>query len=179
MIINDDFYMMLSVLKKGCKVVYANTARSIEAMTLSEQDEVIRRTRIFAGHFQAMFQGWHMLPFRRPLVIWQVYSHKYLRGFVPLGMIGAFFANAIAVGFSHRGLPEWLFLGYPYNIIFMVLQVLFYFTAWLGMQIKPQGPIAKILYVPTFLLNSNYAALRGLIRYLNRKQTAVWTKVAR
>jgi hypothetical protein len=35
------------------------------------------------------------------------------------------------------------------------------------------------LYVPTFLVNSNLSALRGLVSFLAGGQTALWQRVGR
>jgi poly-beta-1,6-N-acetyl-D-glucosamine synthase len=57
--------------------------------------------------------------------------------------------------------------------------VLFYLLAGLGSLFKGEGLLARLLYLPTFLVNSNMAALLGLVRYLRGSQTALWTKVSR
>ena len=41
------------------------------------------------------------------------------------------------------------------------------------------GPIGKVAFVPRFLLNANWASLRGLARHLSGGQTPLWEKVAR
>ena len=86
-IINDDFYLALSIIKQGYRVVYAPKARSYHPVAASEQGEMERRARMVAGRYQAMFLAWQMLPFQKPVVLWQVISHKYLRPLVPFAMI--------------------------------------------------------------------------------------------
>lgn len=178
-IINDDFFIALNIIKQGFRIAYVPEARSSEAASLSEDDELVRRTRIVAGRYQAMSYSLSHLPFHQPLVVWQILSHKFLRPLIPFAMIGALVANLAALVFSSSQTPGWLFLSPPIGAILFVLQLSFYLLAWFGMKIKPGGLIGKIIYLPTFLVNSNYAALLGLIRYMSGKQTVLWKKVSR
>lgn len=180
-IINDDFYMALSILKQGYRVVYAPEARSYHPVAGTEQGEMERRARMVAGRYQVIFSAWHMLPFQNPIALWQVFSHKYLRPLVPFAMILAFLASLFSLLFGPPKLngPAWLVLASPYDRISFVLQLLFYAAAFLGMRIKTRGLLGKFLYLPTFLVNSNLAALRGFYRYISSNQTVVWKKAAR
>jgi cellulose synthase/poly-beta-1,6-N-acetylglucosamine synthase-like glycosyltransferase len=179
-IINDDFYMALSIIKQGYRVVYAPEARSYHPVAVSEQGEMERRARMVAGRYQTIFSAWSMLPFSRPSIIWQIISHKYARPFVPFLMVIAFLTNYITL-FRESKLdgPAYLALNSPYNVIFFCIQILFYLLAWIGMNHKFSGIIGKILYIPTFLVNSNIAALTGLYRYITSRQTVLWKKAAR
>lgn len=179
-VINDDFYNVLSILSQGHYVIYAPEARSFHPVAGSEQQEMERRARMIAGRYQAIFRFWRALPWNSPLAVWQIVSHKYLRPLVPIFMISAFLASTLALflptGFDN---PKWLFLVYPYNWIFFSPQVIFYFLAWVGIRRKFNGVIGKILYLPSFLVNSNIAALQGLYRFLTSTQTVLWRKVER
>lgn len=179
-IINDDFYMALGILKQGYRVAFAPRARSYHPVAPSEQGEIERRTRMVAGRYQAIFFAWRMLPFKHPVVVWQVISHKYLRPLVPFAMILAFLANLLALlPLEKGGGPAWLALASPFNWIAFILQMVFYLMAWVGMRVKRRGWLGKLLYLPTFLVNSNLAAILGLYRFLSAKQSVVWKKAAR
>jgi len=177
-IINDDFYMALSIMKQGYRVVYAPEARSFHPVASSENGEMERRARMVAGRYQTMFLAWRMLPFRNPVVLWQVISHKFLRPLVPFAMIVMFLANLFAL--LQQGPwngPAMFLLAPPYALIFLIMQLIFYFLGVLGKRYKFGGVLGKILYLPTFLLNSNVAALLGFYRFLTDKQTVMWKKV--
>ncbi len=179
-VINDDLYIALDIIKRGYRVVYVAQAVSSERVSSNERDEIIRRRRIMAGQFQLMAMSPNLLPFRRPRIVWQIVSHKLLRPLVPLGMLCALVANLLAlfhVGTS--GKPAWFVLDFPYNWIFFGLQLLFYLVALSGTRSTMPGLIGKILYLPTYLLNSNVAALQGLYGYLTHQQTVVWKKALR
>ena len=120
------------------------------------------------------------LPYWRPLIVWQVVSHKYLRPLVPFMMIGAVLANVITLisDYPVESLPL-LSLSVPFNWLFFLLQIVFYFLAWLGAHVKYGGSLGRLLYLPTFLVNSNFAALLGFYNYFTGEGTAIWKKVPR
>jgi cellulose synthase/poly-beta-1,6-N-acetylglucosamine synthase-like glycosyltransferase len=179
-VINDDFYMGMRLIARGYDVIYAPHARSFERVSASAQDEVARRSRIVAGRYQAITLAPQILPFKRPLVTWQVISHKFLRPLVPFAMIGALLSNGLAVLFPRREQKHRLLhLAPPFNWVLLLLQGLFYGLAYVGNRTERSGMVGKILYLPTFLVNSNIAALIGLYRFLKRSQTTNWQRVKR
>jgi hypothetical protein len=99
-------------------------------------------------------------------------------------MIGTFITNLISVFNSNsknkkQGL---LNLSQPYNYFFLALQLIFYGLAWVGHNREKTGnagKFRKLLYVPTFLFNSNLAALKGFFEYVSGKQTHLWERVSR
>jgi cellulose synthase/poly-beta-1,6-N-acetylglucosamine synthase-like glycosyltransferase len=179
-VINDDFFLALSIIRKGFRLIYAPGACSRETVSLDERDEIVRRTRIIAGRYQIMGMSIGRLPYRQPLIVWQVISHKFLRPLVAFAMIGAFLASLISMIWvsSSRSYPL-LYLSPPYHWLVFILQLFFYFLAWLGRRVSIKGFLGKLLYLPTFLVNSNYAALLGLLDYLTGKSTVIWKKVPR
>ncbi len=178
-IINDDFFLALKVIGKGYRVLFVPEARSLEQASCDEKQERVRRTRIVAGRYQAMLFSVKLLPRHRPLLMWQLLSHKFLRPLVPFALLGALLANLAAVFLPGDGTPSWLLLAPPWAVVFITLQAGFYSMALLSLAFKPGGIMGKILYLPAFLINSNYAALLGLIRFLTGRQTSIWEKAAR
>jgi cellulose synthase/poly-beta-1,6-N-acetylglucosamine synthase-like glycosyltransferase len=179
-IINDDFYMALSVIKKGYRVVYAPEARSSHPVAAAEQGEIERRARMIAGRYQAMFLSWQLLPFSNPVAVWQIISHKFLRPLVPFAMILAFVTNFLVLFVAPgTSVPALLFLSAPYGNIIFIGQIIFYLLAAAGIKYRAGGIFGHILYLPTFLVNSNLAALIGLYRYVGSRQTVLWSKSVR
>lgn len=179
-IINDDFYMALDIIRKGFRVAYAKQAVSSESAALNEEDELVRRSRIVTGRFQIMAMSLPMLPYRRPLIVWEIVSHKFLRPLVPPVTLCAFVVTVIALfGVGNTGGAAWLVFADPYNWIFFILQAAFYLLAVVGGRRRLSGLPGKLLYLPAFLINSNVAALRGLGGYLTHRQTVVWKKALR
>ncbi|HJW90704.1 MAG TPA: glycosyltransferase family 2 protein [Anaerolineales bacterium] len=179
-IINDDFYLALGLIRRGFRVVYVPKARSYERVSPSAGDERLRRARITAGRYQFLALAGRLLPWKNPLVIWQVFSHKILRLFVPFAMLGAFTAAAAAVLWPARAemFPA-LFLAPPYNWLYLVSQLAFYALALLGSLRPHQGLAGKLLYLPAFLVSSNLAALAGLVTFIRGKQAHLWRRAPR
>lgn len=180
-IINDDFFMAMQVAKQGYRVAYAPNARSFESISLQARDGIERRKRIVAGRYQAIFHANRILPWNRPLVVWQIISHKFMRPLVPLFMIGALMINLLALVIpSQTNVFQLLFMSPPYNWTVFTMQAAFYLLA-VGGRVLENRNIGwlRIFYVPTFLLNSNWAALEGLYRFVTGKQTTHWAKTAR
>lgn len=179
-VINDDFYIGMRIVRKGFRLVYTPRARSMERSSGSAADEVARRARIVAGRFQSIAMAGALMP-RSPVTAWQVLSHKFARPLVPVLMIGALVANVAALwrpsGDTEQSL---LHLSAPYNWIILGLQAVFYAVALLpkaGLELS--GTLGKILYLPSFLLDSNVAALLGLFRYMTGRQSTLWQRVPR
>ncbi len=172
-IINDDYYIVLDLIRRGFRVHYVPEARSLEYISATAHDEMVRRSRMNAGKYQAIFLSYSLLPFNRPLVLWQIVSHKYCRAFLPFGFIGALVAN-ILIALLQANSPSSYFY-----LVLLLLQIFFYAVAVLGNRVKFRGFFGKIIYLPTYLVNSNMAILRGFYGYMSKKQTNIWERVRR
>ncbi len=179
-VINDDFFIGMSVLRQGYRLVYVPEARSYERSSLTEHDEAIRRSRIVAGRYQALLMANRLLPWRNPMLVWQIVSHKFMRPLVPLLMIAALLVTVAACIWP---LPPmqfgWLFLAQPFNYLFLIAEVSMFALAYFGNTLKNKGVLGKILYIPTFLINSNLAAIIGLYSFFTGKQTSLWRRARR
>lgn len=180
-IVNDDFYSAMQTLRQGYKLIYVEDAKSTERISPSAKDEMIRRRRINAGRYQAISLSFKLLP-KNPILIWQIVSHKYLRPLVPFFMIIVFAMNLAAVFIPYPKPNHWFYLSPPLGLIFLILQIAFYLMAIVGMKIeKQQGDsrLRLLLYLPTFLVNSNLAALQGFFQFIKGEQGHLWQKVER
>ena len=72
-----------------------------------------------------------------------------------------------------------MYLAAPYNVILLAAQVLVALLAFFGSSLKEWGLLGKLLYIPTFLVNSNMAAISGLYSFFTGKQTALWKRARR
>jgi len=172
-IINDDYYIVLDLIKRGFRVFYVPEARSFEYISATARDEMVRRSRMNTGKYQAIFMSYRLLPFDRPILLWQIISHKYCRAFLPFGFISALVTNLLIA------LPQKDVSSLPYAWIFMSIQSLFYAMAGLGSFLKFPGFVGKLFYLPTYLVRSNLAILRGFYGFITRKQTNIWERVRR
>jgi len=139
-IINDDRYTVFGLIRRGYRVYYTPAARSYETVSKTAKDEIVRRTRMVAGAYQTVAMAAELLPLNRPLVLWQVISHKYLRAYVPFGMLLALVSNLALVLFSPQGDSFWQ-LAYPFNLVFLALQAVFYGLALFGNFVRLKGPL--------------------------------------
>lgn len=177
-VVNDDAWMAMEVIKAGHRVVYADQAVSMEEVSGTAAEEVERRTRIIAGHLR-QYSRLSSYPWRRPVILWQLLSHKLLRPAVPFGMIGALLAAALAVAVPPGG-SGWsaaAALAPPFGAVALALQAAFYGLALAGDRLG--GRLGRLAYVPRFLLDSNLAQLRGVIRHVRGGQSPIWVKAER
>jgi len=177
-IINDDFYLAMRLLRRGYRIVYVPQARSFERTSYSKKDEIIRRKRINAGRYQALRYFRQIFPLKYPRLMWQVISHKVFRLLLPFAMIVAFLTNGLALvpGLS-KGEPSILRLTFPFNWIIFSIQSLFYLLSVIGN--ISAGKQGKLVYLPTFLVNSNIASFQGFLQFIKGNETALWEKVKR
>jgi cellulose synthase/poly-beta-1,6-N-acetylglucosamine synthase-like glycosyltransferase len=175
----------MQAIRKGYRLVYAPEARSFERVSPSAKDEIIRRTRINAGRYQAIALASQVLPLKNPRLVWQIISHKFMRPLVPFCMIGAAIFNVLLVlmPVSAQGFISRLYyLSPPLGYMVLSLQILFYLLAWAGSQLanqKETSRIARLLYLPSFLTNSNFAALKGFLQFLRGRQSHIWERAQR
>lgn len=175
-VINDDHYLILDLLCRGHKVIYTPRARSYEYVSETATDEVERRTRMNAGLYQTMFMSNKLLPLNRPLIAWQLISHKYFRALVPFALMLLLISNSLLLIFNFETAS---FLTRNVFILSLWLQVIFYILALIGNKININSRIGKIFYLPTFLLNSNIATFMGFYKFITNKQTHLWKRVRR
>lgn len=179
-IINDDTHMGMRIIKRGYRIHYAPNARSYERVSASAQDEVARRARIFAGRYQAIAYARELWPTTRPVALWQILSHQTLRTLVAVAMAGSVITNLLAVILPRKGSrPSLWRLTAPFNWLMLAAQAVFYGLAWIGGRTNSASTLGRIAYLPTFLVNSNWAGLIGLYRFIRRRQTTLWQRVGR
>jgi hypothetical protein len=72
-----------------------------------------------------------------------------------------------------------LYLAPPFNYIFLAGEILVLVLAFFGSSLKDLGFLGKLLYIPTFLVNSNMAAVLGLYSFFTGRQTSLWKRARR
>jgi len=191
-IINDDFHLAMQVLGQGRRLVYVPQAISRERVSPTQADEVRRRARIVAGRWQAMALAPAVLSWKRPLLAWQLVSHKFFRPLVPLAMAMALAANLLALvlllAMSDQAIPDqaqveslWRLSGH-WAWWAMAAQAVFYLLAAVGALMPSRGVLGKLdklLYLPRFLVASNWAAMVGLFHFLGGRQGHLWARASR
>lgn len=170
-IINDDAYMAMQVLKAGFDVLYRPDAVSWEPASETAGDDRLRRERIVAGRIQTLARAAQIVPWRRPVVAWQIVSHKLLRPVIP-ALAGAALVSTLAslrdAARDRRALPL------PATAL--IGQLVVYFAAWVGRHSARPGRFAR---AAAYLVDSNRASLSGTFGYLRGRQDVLWAKAQR
>jgi biofilm PGA synthesis N-glycosyltransferase PgaC len=165
----DDLAMSVQFLKNGARMAYAPEACAIESPSPDVQSEFERKIRIAAGVFQAiprMTSIWSPWPY--PMRAFQFISHRLLRW---IAAPVAVWTGPIALGFCFAdnlalSLMAWLWAG------FLLLAVIGWFSR------NAKIPIPGF-YVPFYFMMMHAAFPLGFWRFLRKKQTVLWTKIAR
>lgn len=166
----EDFYLTMTVLRKGYRIAYAADAYAIEGASASVGEELKRKIRIAAGGLQASWRLRDLLnPFRYGVFSWQFFSHKILRWtLAPLALPLVFLLNVyLAVS------P-----GAVYTLL-LILQVLFYLLALLGWIFAKRQIKIKAFFIPYYFCLMNYSVFLGLLRLWKGQQTVLWEKSER
>jgi cellulose synthase/poly-beta-1,6-N-acetylglucosamine synthase-like glycosyltransferase len=104
----DDFVIAMNVAAAGWKNLYLAGATAFEHTPQDEASEFHRRVRIGIGNYQALFRHPEYL-FRAPWPLRFTYlSHKVLRWFTPLWLLGLLAASAGLRTQALFGLLFWL-----------------------------------------------------------------------
>ena len=171
--INDEWSITMRVIQQGYRIIYEPSAVSYDDVSKKMKDEFQRRVRISAGRYQAFFSSQKLWPWKSPLVVFQIISHKLFRLLLPLFMIGALLCNVVAVFFGSAPAIMWVLL---------FGQAGFYCLALLGYRAeradKPKhyNPATKSANLAYYITSSNIASLYGYMRYLRGQQSVLWEK---
>jgi cellulose synthase/poly-beta-1,6-N-acetylglucosamine synthase-like glycosyltransferase len=159
----EDFVVPMRVREQGRRFVYDPEALATQRLPARVSHEMTRRIRIGAGGFQAIglcrqsllpSHGFHAFAF---------WSHKVLRWCVPFFMIAALAAN-------FQLLPQ------PFFLVTMMLQLLFYALALLGVLVRRK---MFIFSIPHYFVVINLALLIGFFRYMTGTQRPAWQRTTR
>jgi cellulose synthase/poly-beta-1,6-N-acetylglucosamine synthase-like glycosyltransferase len=162
----EDFVLTLRVLEKRAKVLFDPTARAFEPPCPSNQAEMIRKTRIGAGGFQAIGLTWRLLTPAYGLAAFAYWGHKVLRWIVPQLLMIALFANLALIM-------------NPFYQSLVVAQLAALLVACWAYRRKPGQSVPKWLKPITYFYLMNYALLCGFFRFLFRTQRVTWDRASR
>lgn len=159
----DDFYITMSVLNKGGKVLFEEDAVCYEDLPSESSEEFKRKVRISIGNYQNLSAFNHLLwPPWEPLG-YAFLSHKVLRWITPF-LLMAVYGSSLILSFESRGF-----------LLFTLLQFIGFASPIFIKQLKHVKPL---LFIAHFY-NMNYALLKGFFIYLKGVKSSVWEPTKR
>lgn len=166
----DDFFLCMSMFKKGGKAINSLEAISYETVSQEIKEEFRRKARISAGNLQNLFyfKSLWFPPFS--VLAFNIFSHKILRWFGPLFII--------IIGFSL------LYLSFTNSSVIYSLGLLgfvsfFFFIPLLELVFKSlhiQNMLTKNI---NYFILMNLALCKGFIDYTKGIKTNVWRPTKR
>ncbi|UJP64518.1 glycosyltransferase family 2 protein [Mongoliitalea daihaiensis] len=167
----DDFMLTMKIAEKGYKVKYAPEARASEFASANVEEELKRKIRIAAGGWQSIARLPKAAnPFHDFALFFQYISHRVLRWTVtPFLLVVVFVLNHL-LAFQE---------GKEFYTNLLFAQYAFYGLALLGYIFRNQAVSIKGFHVPYYFYVMNYAAIRGFLRWMQKKQPATWERAKR
>ena len=166
----EDFYMTLSIAKRGYRIVYEPDAYALEGPSASINEELKRKIRIAAGGIQAIIRLKDLLnPFKYGVLCFQYISHRVLRWtLAPLALPVIFLCN-IYLALS----------GFVFYSFILLIQLIFYLLVFIGYLLEKRQIKLKAFFVPYYFFIMNYAVYRGFIRTMKGSQSVLWERAKR
>jgi len=159
----DDFVLPMHARALGYRVLYDPEAVATEFAASSVKGEFTRRVRIAVGSFFAL-RTFLRVPLG-PMTSFAFFSHKLLRWMLPFLMIGMLASNVVLAG---EGLYRALLAG----------QLAFYAWAAFGFLFQQRMMRVRFGLLAYFLVAIHLAYLVGFIRFMRRRQEALWQRVS-
>lgn len=168
-IIIEDFYLSMSIVKDGYRVVYEPDAYATETSSASVEEEEKRKVRIAAGGIQSIVKLSALLNFfKYGVVTFQYVSHRVLRWtLTPLLLPVILIVNVLIIDLS------------PFYLVLLGLQILFYFASFIGYLLRGKEIKSKLIFIPYYFTFMNLSVYKGFFRYLKGQQSVVWEQAKR
>jgi len=163
----DDFFINMSVLKKGYRCINNPDACVYEDVSNDLAEEFRRKKRISAGNFQNLVRFAGMLfSFRRGIGFCFL-SHKVIRWLVPF-LVFITLSTSLVLGIDR---PLYMIFA-GLQVLILLLPVIDHFLRKIKIHSIP------LRFVSHFVL-MNFALLAGFIRYAGGIRTNVWQPTRR
>lgn len=165
----EDFYLSLSIAKKGYKIAYEPDAYALENSSESIQEEAKRKVRIAAGGHQAIVRLASLLNFfKYGWLSFQYISHRVLRWtLTPLALLALLIVNVL------------LFNTHIFYQLILAGQIAFYILAYLGYYFQKRKIKVKAFFVPFYFTFMNVSVFQGFARYVKGSQSVLWERASR
>ena len=161
----DDFELPIRISQNGYGVVLEPEAISWERCSAIVKEEFKRKVRIIAWNIKSCLLLLKECLFKKkPLLVFQLISHKFLRWLFPIFAMGVLVTNIFLFGIFFRML--------------LVIQIIFYTSAGIGYAIDLKGnKVPRLLIIPYYFCLMHCAAIAGLYQLICCEQKTVWEKI--
>lgn len=162
-----DFLSVLDVVRAGKRAICEPAARGLMSATQSIGGEFERKKRTILRGMTALFANTTLLsPFRHPTFSFILVSHKLLRWFGPLALMGALAASVLLV--QHQ----------VYRIA-LAVQFTLYLLALVGILYPGLAARAAMLRICAFFALVNCAAAAAWWQWLRGSRQEIWQPTRR
>jgi cellulose synthase/poly-beta-1,6-N-acetylglucosamine synthase-like glycosyltransferase len=162
----EDLVEPLKILEKGYRVIFEPEALAHELTTETARQEFKMRIRVISQGMSGLLYAKALFnPFKYPFASFQLLSHKVLRWFVPFFLIGILLATCLAAADN---------LFYKAAL---VLQAVFYASAFLGLLAQNSSRRSKLLSFPLYFCTLNLASMIAFFRVMTGKNIRKWETV--
>src|SRR5713101_2619 len=159
----NDFLNPLQIIQRGYRGIFEPSAVSFEETAESFAKEFRRKVRIISRSLNAVGRVSGILnPSRQPRHWFLLVSHKLLRWFAPLFMIGMLMMSL-------------LLWGIPFFRVLTILQAAFYGLGLIGWILREQRKTLRMFSLPFYFCLVNAASLIGCVRCIRGDLSGVWT----
>lgn len=163
----DDFFITMSVLEKGKKVIFEPNAICYEDVPTLASEEFKRKVRISIGNFQNLMRYKHLLwPIHSGLGF-AFLSHKVLRWLTPFFIILCVISLGVLSFYSAQMLWALAFMG-----IFLSMPLIDKALQSLGIHLKP-------IRFASHFVSMNVALLKGFQKFAQGVSSNVWEPTKR
>jgi poly-beta-1,6-N-acetyl-D-glucosamine synthase len=168
-VISDDVYLCMSVLRAAYRVVFVPEAVSVERSSATHAAEIVRRRRLAVCRFELLFSP-RRWPWRQPFVLFELFSHKFLRLLAPWLLLGGFVSTLVLAWRPGAPAVTWAIVA---------AQAGFYTLATVGACDMATGFLRRPARVAAYVVAGHVAIAVGAILYLTGNAPRFLERVAR
>ena len=162
-----DFLSVLVTVRAGYRALAESAARGSMTATSSQRAEYTRKVRTILRGVTALFGNVGLMnPFAHPAYAFVLWSHKFLRWFVPVPMLGCLVAS-----FALRA--------DPFYAVLLVAQLAGYAAAVAGMVWPAFAERVGLVRLGAFFVLVNVASLKALLLWAFGQRLEVWQPTQR
>jgi biofilm PGA synthesis N-glycosyltransferase PgaC len=164
----EDFEIPMGVLAMGYRIIYDESARAYGESSRDLATEFGKKVRTLGGHYQSFFSHgiWRLLSPLRPVVAWELISHKILQRMAQPFLLVALLVASVSLARTAGGFYTWV----------LCAQGAFYLAAGVGYMIQRRRRGRNPLAAPLYFVTLNIACVAGLYRYLTRRLTPLYCR---